>query len=126
MRCNIFVDSYHDCLYTLNILPLEYRRATLDLIYTYKVFIYNGLTDVWFSEFFEYCSSKYNLQRHRLHLKSLVNAKLDCHRNFFPICIVNIWNNLPENIVTLSSLHAFKKRLRNFNLSTGTIATFYI
>jgi len=81
MRCNIPFVSYHDRLYKLNIRSLEYRRTEFDMIYMYK--ICHGLTDVCFSDFFEYCTSKYDLRRHRLHFKSLVRAKLDCHHYFF-------------------------------------------
>ena len=32
----------------------------------------------------------------------------DCRGNFFPVHVINSWNSLPDNIVSLSSIMGFK------------------
>ena len=97
----------------LNILglhSLEYPRLKFDLILMYK--ICHDLSDLQFSDYFSYHKTAYNLRQHSLTIQSLLIAKHDQYRYFFFNRIVNIWNHLPEQIITTSSLFLFKLCLR--------------
>ena len=51
--------------------------------------------------------------RTRGHSKKLKKLEVGsaCRRNFFPVRIVNAWNDLPESVVSAPSLNCFKSRL---------------
>ena len=98
VKCKISFNSYSDCLSKLNINSLEYRRLEFDLFLMFK--IYHNLCDLNIYEFFKLCKSRYNLRQHSLTVKSLFHPKHEQYRYFFFNRIVNIWNNLPESIVS--------------------------
>ena len=81
MRCNIPFTCYSDRLHKLNIQSLQYRRLEYDLKITYKICY--GLIDINFDNFFKYCSSPYELRRHRLTLQSIGKPKHKNVANFF-------------------------------------------
>ena len=89
------------------------HRLEFNLILTY-IFCY-GLVDIAFNDFFEYCDIGYDLRCHRLALRPLCRPR---HKtlDFFNYCVVPLWNNLPENIVTAPTLLVLKNHLKHFNL----------
>ena len=107
-RCNLRFDTYAKRLQALNLETLEYRRYKFDIIFIYKII--NSLVDLNFNDFFSFLSSPYNLRRHQLCLKSSKYVS-DVRKYFFSNRVVNIWNSLPENIVTATSLEVFRKEM---------------
>ena len=114
IRCKISFNSYSGRLSNLNINLLEYRQLGFDLILMFK--IYHNLCDLNFYEFFKLCKSRYNLCQHSLIIESLFHPKHEQYRYFFFNRIVNIWNNLPESIISAETSPIFKRRLHKFIL----------
>ena len=114
IRCKISFNSYSDRLSKLNINSLEYRRLEFDLILMFK--IRHSQCDLNFYEFFKLRKSRYNLRQHSLTVESLFHPKHEQYRYFFFNCIVNIWNNLLESIISAETLFIFKLRLHKFDL----------
>ena len=113
IRCKISFNSYSDCLSKLNNNSLEYRRLEFDLVLMCK--ICHNLCDLNFYEFFKLHKSRYNLRQHSFTVESLSHPKHEQYRYFFNR-IVNIWNNLPESIISAETLPIFKRRLHKFDL----------
>ena len=113
--CNI-PSSYADRLFKLNIKLLDCRRAEFDLIFMFKIF--HNLLDINFHDYFVLYDSGYNLRRHSMNIRNKTSAKHNQFLNFYFNRICPMWNSLPENIVTASSLTIFKNRLKNFDLNT--------
>ena len=44
-------------------------------------------------------------------LLSCTNCNLDSAKYYFTNCVVNMWNNLPENVVAETTVSIFKNRL---------------
>jgi len=74
------------------------------------------LSDLQFNDYFPFRHTSYNLRQHSFTVQSLFNVKHEQYRHFFFIRIVNVWNRLPEEIVSASSLSLFKLRFKKFNL----------
>ena len=98
--------SYKERLYSLGLPSLVYRRLRGDLIETYKIThkiydpnITNSLINL----------AHTNTRSHNFKLsKPRVNTNK--FLNFFTNRIINVWNNLPGNIVEASSLNCFKNK----------------
>ena len=115
-RCNIKYKSYFHRLEILNLESLEVRRLKADLILFFKIL--NNLVDLDSTIYITKSdlSNLFNLRRHTHHLKWPTNPKSTIRRNFFTFRIINLWNSLPDNIVTSKSLSEFKLKLATFNL----------
>jgi len=103
--------DYSNRLLLCNLEPLELRRLKRDLILVYKIL--NRLIDLDFNNFFEYAHSTVT----RGHSKKLYprSSKTNRGLGFFALRIVNVWNILPEEVVSASSLNVFKQRLNQLN-----------
>jgi len=103
---NLRLYTYHERLSILKIDSLQCRRLKTDLIICYKIFY--GLIDINSSCFFKrslYDSTPGNsLKLAKLHVIS------KCDKNIFTNRVINIWNALPDSIVTSSSVPSFKKK----------------
>jgi len=75
-----------------------------------------NLSNLQFDDYFSFRHTFYNLRQHSFTVQSLFNAKHKQYRHFFFILIVNVWNHLPEEIISASSLSLFKLRLKKFDL----------
>jgi len=64
--------------------------------------ICHNLSDLQLNDYFRHTS--YNLRQHSFTVQSLFNAKHEQYHHFFFIRIVNLWNHLPEEIISASSL----------------------
>jgi hypothetical protein len=97
--------DYPARLATLHLPSLEHRRNRGDLIDCYKYVhgVYNT------ESLFKLSTS----DRTRGHSLKLI--KEQCSRqvrmNFFSVRVVNVWNSLPEQVVSAPSVNAFKSRL---------------
>jgi hypothetical protein len=96
--------KYEDRLRHLNIFTLKYRLIRYDMIETYKI-----LTGHYDSEVVPHLSRDKNTTT-RGHCFKL--ARKRCHYDLrkcaFPNRIVNLWNSLPEEIVTANTVSTFK------------------
>ena len=103
--------SYKDRLINLEIDSLQCRRLKSDLVMCYKML--NGLVDMNSSCFLvraTYSSTRGNsFKLAKLPVGSLRD------KNFFTNRIVNIWNSLPDSIVTSSSVSCFKRSIDQLN-----------
>lgn len=98
--------SYEDRLIKLGMVTLEKRRMRADLIQTYR--IVNGVDNVSTVDYFEFndCITRTNGLKLKKKLCKTNNYKFSfCNR------IINIWNNLPTNIVHSKSLDTFKREI---------------
>ena len=122
LRCNIPFRSYADRLDKLGIKSLEYRRIQFDIILMFK--IYHKLSDLQFDNYFEHCDRKYNFRSHNFQIKSKLSTNTEQCRNFFFIRIINVWNKLPQDLVSAPNIVIFRNRLKNFNLYSIASLTF--
>ena len=88
----------------------------MDLIVLYKMF--NNLIDLDFEKFFVTNShpNTHNLRRHKYQLTHPKLSNSSVRNNFFSYRIIKIWNKLPEDLLTSSSLYTFKINLNNLDL----------
>ena len=98
----------------LNMCSLEETRIRTDLILTYRIL--KGHIDLNKDHFFE-ASLATRTRGHSMKLQKH-HSNLQTTRNFFSSRVVDIWNSLPESVVTSTSLSVFKGRLKNVDLST--------
>ena len=105
--------SYADRLQVLSLESLERRRVNYDLILVYKIL--HGLTD---------CTLSHNLtlqefNKTRRHPYKLVKSfcSQDIYKHFYTNRVVDLWNNLPNDVISAKSLHSFKCKLRMLNFS---------
>ena len=115
-KFNITYKNYFHRLQILNLESLELRRIKTDLILTYKIL--NNLIDLQSTDYF--CKSNfinsYNLRRHSHHLQYPDFPKTTIRQNFFNYRIVNLWNRLPEKVVSSRTLQSFINNLNKLDL----------
>ena len=99
--------SYEDRLKKLNLPSLEYRRIRGDMIETFK--ITHNIYDTRVSSNL----LKLNKSSTRSHGFKLEKARVNTrqYQNFFSNRVVNLWNNLPSEIVNADNINAFKNKL---------------
>ena len=99
--------SYEDRLKKLNLPSLEYRRIRGDMIETFK--ITHNIYDTRVSSNL----LKLNKSSTRSHGFKLEKARVNTrqYQNFFSNRVVNLWNNLPSDIVNADNINAFKNKL---------------
>ena len=92
--------SYSERLQLLKLPSLELRRLRIDLIWCYKIVF--GLVDLCTYELFELGQSSST----RGHPYKIFKRRTSCttRSEFFAERVVNIWNELPLNVVDFSSL----------------------
>ena len=39
---------------------------------------------------------------------------MECRKRFFSVRRVSLWNSLPDDLVSISSLHSFKRELNKY------------
>ena len=86
---------------------LKHRRLFTDMceVYKYTHMMYkNGLTDM-------FTFSNVQLRGHPLKLDKKY-SRTQARSGFFAERVVNVWNSLPESVVTAPSLPCFKSRLK--------------
>ena len=101
--------TYEERLKALKLPTLEYRRQRGDLIQTYKIF--HNIEDTSHNKFFILDT---NITRgHSLKIKKVAYKKT-ARQNCFSNRVINIWNKLPDEIVTAPNLNSFKNMLDIF------------
>ena len=104
--------TYNDRLALLNLPSLELRRLRIDLISSYKILF--GHTNINIHELFEFRQTTTRGHPYKLYKSQCTSV---VRSSFFTQRIINVWNDLPVNIVDFSSLACFKRSLEKVNFS---------
>jgi len=99
--------SYSDRLQVLGLQSLERRRLSHDLILVYKIF--HGLTQSTLSNNLK-LQQFTNTRGHPYKLAKRLCSH-DIYKYFFTNRIVDLWNSLPNEVVSIRSLRAFRCRV---------------
>ena len=104
---------YDRRLAVLKLHSLEYRRTFNDLVLCYKIL--NGKLDTELSNVFKLNSNSCT----RGHAFKLYKPQcnLDSRKYYFTNRIVNLWNSLPENVVSAGTVSLSKNRLALIDLT---------
>lgn len=102
--------SYEERLEILKLPTLRFRRLRGDMIETYKILnkIYDGRVT---SGLFKLC--KNTTRGHSLKLAK-ERSRLDIRKHYFTNRVVEVWNSLPESVVTAPNVKTFERRLDKF------------
>ena len=106
--------SYEDRLRTLKLPSIEERIRRGDMIETYKLL--TGKVEVNHEQFFEVTHQ----DRTRGHGLKLVKkrAKHVSRLKFFSNRVVNLWNQLPKEVVESSTTNSFKNKFDKLHWAT--------
>lgn len=96
--------SYEDRLRQLNLPTLNYRRKRGDIIQTFKII--HKIDDISMDKFFSFSTNSVT-RGHSLKLRK-PRANKSVRNNSFSFRVIDDWNNLPDNIVTLDTVNKFK------------------
>ena len=107
--------SYRERLQKLNLETLEVRRLKYDLITVYSII--NQHLKVSVNHFFRFSSydSTRSFSRNSLKLEGST-ARSSIGHHVFHERVVEVWNSLPNDVVTATTLFAFKKKLNKIAL----------
>ena len=106
-------DHITPVLIDLHWLPVYYRVIFKLLLLTYKAL--NGLAPCYLSDLLSYRSSCYSLRSVTNKLLVEPRAKLTTYGfRSFSFAAPRLWNRLPLNIRSCSSVSSFKSRLKTF------------
>ncbi len=100
--------EYEERAQLLNLDSLSYRMDKGDMILVYKI-LHGFLEGVQWQDFFQMADTS-RLQGHPLKLRK-DRSRLDLRKFTFSQRVVNMWNDLPEEVVTASSMKMFKTKL---------------
>ena len=104
--------AYDERCSLLGIERLELRRLRADLILCYKII--KGLVLLPADKFF---TINYNNRTRGHSLKLfLPDSRVNCRQHFFAIRIVNVWNSLPDDVISADELPLFIRRLKHVDL----------
>ena len=102
--------SYGVRLRRLDLFSVKGRLLRCDLIKVWKIF--NGKCKVPFDSLFQLGLSLGYTRGHSLKLQ-VPRFRLACRQRFFSVRVVNLWNNLPQSVVSTRSLEVFKAGIRD-------------
>ena len=103
--------SYEERLKMLNLPSLVYRRLRGDLIEVFKYL--HGYYNVTVEGFLSLVAPGMPTRGHSMKLLKK-QCRTEARTNFFSFRVVNLWNRLPEELVTASSLNCFKNGLDSY------------
>ena len=96
-----------------DVTSLELRRLNYDLVMCYR--IVRGFVDLSFNEFFDFAPLVGT--RNNGYKLYVPLARINLRKSVFANRIVNAWNSLPRDVVSSSTVGAFKYRLKLTNLN---------
>ena len=102
--------KYRERLAYLKLSTLKYRRARGDMIEVYKIVTHK------YESLISPCIARNEQVKTRgtsLKLK-VERSKYDLRKYSFTSRIVNLWNSLPESVISADSTNIFKNRLDKF------------
>ena len=94
--------TYKKRLSALCLESLELRRLKADLIVCFKIL--RGFTNIIPSEFFVWSSCSTRGHSMKLYYP---DSRVTVRQNFFSVRVVQLWNKLPEEVASASSVSAF-------------------
>ncbi len=100
--------EYEERAEVLNLDSLSCRMDKRDMILIYKI-LHGFLEGVQWQDFFKMADTC-RLRGHPLKLRN-DRSRLDLRKFTFSQRVVNLWNYLPTEVVTASSVKAFKNKL---------------
>ena len=105
---------YEERLKLLKLPTLKYRRIRGDMIETYKIM--SEKYDPEVSNFLKMRKDHTARPTVRGNSKKLFNQrpKLDIRKYSFAVRIINMWNSLPENVISAKTTNTFKNRLDKY------------
>jgi hypothetical protein len=102
--------NYEGRLKSLGLPTLKYRRLRGDMIEAYKIISgqYDtcSVVSIQMNTYFNTRGNKFKLYPN--------NVSNNVRKHFFNNRIINVWNSLPDNIVTVKNVNAFKNLLDKF------------
>ena len=104
--------TYRERLSLLRLESLELRRLKADLIMCFKIL--KGFTNIDPREFFT--PSTCNTRGHSMKLY-YPDSRVLARQNFFSVRVVQVWNTLPNEIVSANCVSAFKSLLNSIHVS---------
>ena len=122
-RCNISYTSYFDRLSKLGIKSLEYRRIEFDLITFFKLI--NCETTFNLQSIFEPYKSTYLLRGNNRKFRCRQNFNNNVWHNSFFYRSVELWNKLPDELVSCKKVEHFRLRLKKFDLNKYFVSKIY-
>ena len=105
--------TYRERLVNLHVDSLQCRRIKTDLVFCYKLI--HNLVDVDTKQFVT-LSQNTQLRGNKFKLVKPQSVTVR-DANFFSNRVVNIWNALPDSMVTAESVASFKRCLNSFDFS---------
>jgi hypothetical protein len=118
MLAHLKEKPYPERLRTLNLPCLEHRRLRGDMIDTFKYV--KGMYIVNKPQL--QLSKAKDTRGHSLKLAK-GHCRLNVRSNYFSHRVVNVWNSLPESVVSATSVNCFKSRLDAFWKNSPSIYT---
>ena len=109
-------NSYDERLKLLNLDSLQYRRTQFDIVMCYKIIF--GLVCIDRDEFFQLRLSTTRGHPYKLH-KHFSNCS--ARSSFSSEHVVNLWNSLPADCISFTSLSSFKNSLTTVDLQSLTL-----
>ena len=106
--------SYCERLIACKLESLELRRLYSDIITMYKIihgFVDSSISNSLYRDVF-------NVTRGHSYKFKKVHVRFDVRKHFLANRVVNVWNNLPNDVVLSSSVSMFARKLRLCNLSS--------
>ena len=100
--------NYEERLKILKLPTLKFRRMRGDMIETYKIL--TGIYDYRVTTNFLVMSSNNYTRGNTMKLKK-ERSRLDIRKHSFTSRIVDIWNSLPEHVVSAKTMYSFENRL---------------
>lgn len=101
---------YEDRLKHLKLPTLRFRRLRGDMIETYKIM--NNIYDERVTKGLFTRNTSERTRGHTLKINKN-NCRLDIRKHYFTNRVVDVWNSLPDEIVTAKNVKAFERRLDN-------------
>ncbi|MGL5708301.1 MAG: reverse transcriptase family protein [Aeromonas sp.] len=112
--------KYAERLTQLKLFPLTYRRARGDLILTFRILKDHNHPN---RDLFNLARTT-NLRGNDQKL-FIQGSRIMCRQHSFPVRVPELWNKLPNEIVSTTSLEEFKTRLDNWLLEKWPITDTY-
>ena len=109
--------SYEDRLKECNLFSLSRRRLRGDMIQVFKIL--KGIDKVEIKEL----GWEVNERETRGHSLKLVKhySRLDLRKNYFTQRVVDYWNKLPSDVVSVSTVESFKVKIDKFMNKDGIV-----
>jgi hypothetical protein len=109
---NMKLLTYEERLTALCLESLELRRLKADLIMAFKIL--KGFTNIVSGDFFKLSSGITRGHSMKLYYP---DSRINVRQHFFSIRVIQFWNKLPQEVVSVGSVNAFISRLNSLQAS---------